>query len=590
VVLIISASMGAGHDGAAYELERRLEAEDIDVRVVDYLQMIPFRLGGFMRWTYLFQLKHLAWTYDLTYQALSRGIGSLMWAPVVRVVSFATRRALQRELQRTRPDAVVSTYPVASLVLGRMRKKKWLRVPVATYLTDFAVHPLWVHPGIDLHLAVSPMSAETAGKRGGKTNIASGPLVGDEFREGMPDRNDARLLLGIEVHERAILVVAGSWGVGDVPKTVASITAAGEQYHPIVVCGRDEKLRASLVARGAGGTVLGWTEDMPILMAASDALVENAGGLSAMEAFAAGLPVISFEPIAGHGKDNAKYMAGSGVSTYAHDDAELAQALVDATTAGPERDEMIAAGKALFAGDPADDVIELAETTGADALLVPFHTPRGRRRLALALASLAGLYFALTVGAHAVAALGVGVAKPPKGAANAVYVGVRVDGAELRDRDVLDAVKDSGVTVVVDGRTARHAGDQLTALVDSGVDIANGGWGKGRTLRWNRARDDCDRSWKMIRRSSGEQTHEFVPGRALDAFDQIYCRTGQGKQSLVRPNVTFHPEDVPDPEDRRIYLLDGRDRDPVAVAIALLDLHARASADGLAIRPLEDLH
>jgi UDP-N-acetylglucosamine:LPS N-acetylglucosamine transferase len=588
-VLIISASMGAGHDGAAYELQRRLEAQGIEVRVVDYLKMIPLRLGGFVRWTYLFQLQRLAWTYDLTYQAFNRGIGVLLWGPVVRGMSLATRRALKRELRRSRPDAVVSTYPLASLVLGRMRKKRWLRVPVATYLTDFAVHPLWVHPGIDLHLAVSPVSAATAAKRGGKTNVASGPLVGEQFREMVPDRNDARRLLGIEPHERAVLVVAGSWGVGDVPKTVAAITGAGEQFHPIVVCGKDEKLRESLLARGEGGTVLGWTDDMPVLMAAADALVENAGGLSAMEAFAAGLPVISFQPIAGHGKDNAKYMAISGVSRYARDDRELAEALTEATTPGKARDDMIVAGRGLFAGDPADDVIDLAAKTRSDALLVPFQTPRGRRRVALAAASLAGLYFALTVGAHAVAALGVGVAKPPKGVESTMYVGVRVDGRELRDDEVVDAVTATDVTVVVDGRTAGHARAHVSALADQGVDIANGGWGKGRTLRWNRAHDDCDKSWKVIERTTGTRTKEFVPGRALDAFDQIYCRTGEGKQRLVRPNVTFRPENVPDPEERRIYLLDGRGRDPITVAVALEDLRARASADGLTIRPLEDL-
>jgi UDP-N-acetylglucosamine:LPS N-acetylglucosamine transferase len=587
--LIISASMGAGHDGAANELARRLEAQGIEVRVVDYLVMIPFKLGGFVRWTYLFQLQRLAWTYDLTYQALNRGLGVLLFGPVVRAMSLATRRPLRRELRRMRPDAVVSTYPLASLVLGRMRKKRWLRVPVATYLTDFAVHPLWVHPGVDLHLAVSPMSAESAADRGGRTNVASGPLVGDRFREAAPDREDVRRILGVEAHERAVLVVAGSWGVGDVPKTVASITKSGEQYHPIVICGHDEKLREQLLARGEGGTVLGWTDDMPGLMAAADALVENAGGLSAMEAFAVGLPVISFQPIAGHGKDNARYMAGSGVSAYAHDDDELARALEVATTPGPERDRMVAAGRALFAGDPADDVADLAAKTKADALLVPFQTPRGRRRLALAAASLAGVYLAMTIGAHGVAAIGVGVAKPPKGVEDAVYVGVRVDGRELRHHDVVDAVQDVGATMVVDGQTAGHAGAHLADLADSGVDIANGGWGKGRTLRWNRAADDCDKSWRVIARSSGEKAGEFVPGRALDAFDQIYCRTGTGKQRLVRPNVTFAPEDVPDPEDRRIYLLDGRHRDPIAVAVALADLEARASAEGLAIRPLEDL-
>jgi UDP-N-acetylglucosamine:LPS N-acetylglucosamine transferase len=587
-ILIVSASMGAGHDGAARELQRRLEAQGHDVKVVDYLEMIPLKLGGFVRWTYLFQLQKLAWTYDLTYNAFNRG-GAILWGPVVRAMSMLTRRPLRRELARTRPDAVVSTYPLASLVLGRMRKKKWLRVPVATFLTDFAVHPLWVHPGVDLHMAVSPLSAETAGKRGGQKNVASGPLVSDNFRANKPDRDDMRRRMGIEAHERAVLVVAGSWGVGDVGSTVDSVTACGDDYHPIVVCGKDEKLRASLLERGFNGTVLGWTDDMPGLMAAADALVENAGGLSAMEAFAAGLPVISFQPIAGHGKDNAKYMAGSGVSRYAHDDAELAEALRDATTPGPARDEMIAAAKGLFSGDPADDVIDLAAKTRADALLIPFQTPKGRRRIGIAAASLVALYFALTVGAHGVAALGVGVAKAPKRATTTVYLGVRVDGRELKRSKVVDTIDAYGATLIVDGQTASHAKHQLEQLAASGVPVANGGWGKGRTLRWNRAHDDCDKSWKVISNTTGTPVRDFVPGRALDAFDQFYCRTGPGKQRLVRPNSTFRPEDVPDPTGRRIYLLDGRGRDPLALAIAIEDFAARADAAGLHVRPLEDL-
>ena len=76
-ILIVSASMGAGHDGAAYELQRRLEAQGHDVRVVDYLKLIPWGLGSFMRWTYLFQLQRLPWTYDLTYAAFNRGTGRL---------------------------------------------------------------------------------------------------------------------------------------------------------------------------------------------------------------------------------------------------------------------------------------------------------------------------------------------------------------------------------------------------------------------------------------------------------------------------------------------------------------------------------
>jgi hypothetical protein len=38
-----------------------------------------------------------------------------------------------------------------------------------------------------------------------------------------------------------------------------------------------------------------------------------------------------------------------------------------------------------------------------------------------------------------------------------------------------------------------------------------------------------------------------------------------------------------------VYLLDGRHRDPLAVALALEDFEARAAAAGLTIRPFVDL-
>jgi UDP-N-acetylglucosamine:LPS N-acetylglucosamine transferase len=580
--------MGAGHDGAARELQKRLVARGHEVSVVDYLRMVPLRLGGFVRWTYLVQLRLAPWSYDLTYKALGAA-APILWSPVVWLMSIATRRALQAQLRTTRPDAIVSTYPLASLVLGRMRKKGWLRVPVATYLTDFAVHPLWVHPGVDVHLAVSPISAETAARRGGHDNRAAGPLVAEQFRAPRGARDEIRHRLGVGPDERAVLVVAGSWGIGDVGETVRAIAGCGD-YHPITVCGRDEKLRASLVEQGLGGTILGWTDEMPGLMAASDALVENAGGLTAMEAFAAGLPVVTFHPIAGHGKDNAKYMSGSGVSRYARNDAELQAALATATTPGSARDAMIAAARALFAGDPTDDVVELAAQTRADQLVVPFQPPRLPRRVAVATGGLLALYLALTLGAQGVSALGVGIAKAPKNETGAVYVGVRVDAKGLNHARVTDAIVHTGASVVVDGLTALHTGPRLAALARRGVDVANGGWGEGRFLRWNRAHDDCDKSGDVIAARIGRPAHEFVPGRHFDAFDQLYCRTGKHHQTLVQPNEVFRPREQPEIQPRHVYLFDSRGDSPRAVLNTLNRFERRVDHGGLEIRSLQELN
>jgi UDP-N-acetylglucosamine:LPS N-acetylglucosamine transferase len=503
--------------------------------------------------------------------------------------TWLTRRKLKRTIKEFRPDAVVSVYPLASLVLGRMRRKKQLRVPVVTYLTDFAVHSLWVHRGIDRHLAVSEISAEAATSRGGKDARARGPLVSERFRDTEYDRDAVRSSLGLSPDDRAVLVVAGSWGVGDVVATVEAIGRSGE-FHPVTVCGRDDRLRHELDGHGYG-TVIGWTDEMPALMSAADALVENAGGLTCMEAFAVGLPVITFRPIAGHGKDNAEMMARAGVNSYARDGHELHEMLRSVTRPGPERDALVETAQRLFVADPARDVEELAASehlVDRKGRVVALRAPRGRRTATIAGACVVILYGGLTLGAQAVSAIGVGVAQPPRHADHTAYVGVRLDHEQLNDPVLLDQVREMGVSVVVDAQAASHRTVELEELADEGVDIANGGWGKGSFLRWNRARNDVARAGEIIAEEAGEPAREFCPGRRLDAFDQYWSH--RQKQKLVVANFTVRPESLPEElESGKVYVLDGRDRDPTAMEIAVADLDAQFEAAGLRAAPLGEL-
>lgn len=576
--------MGAGHDGAAQELRRRLEASGHRVEVVDFLDAVAFHIGPVLRWFYQVQLRMAPWSYELSYK-----MAPLLRAPAVMVDTWLTRRKLKRAIKDFRPDAVVSVYPLASLVLGRMRRKKQLRVPVLTYLTDFAVHSLWVHRGIDRHLAVSEISAAAATSRGGKDARARGPLVSERFRDAEYDRDTVRSNLGLSPEDRAVLVVAGSWGVGDVVATVEAIGRTGE-FHPITVCGRDDKLRTELESRGFG-TVIGWTDEMPALMSAADALVENAGGLTCMEAFAVGLPVITFRPIAGHGKDNAEMMARAGVNCYARDESELQTILREVTRPGPERDALVDTARLLFVADPADDVEELAQTehlVDRKGRVVAVRAPRGRRTAMIAAASVLVLYGGLTLGAQAVSAIGVGVAKPPKDAVHTAYVGVRLDHTQLGDDALLAEIRDMGVSIVVDARAVAHRSDELEQLADQGVDIANGGWGKGSFLRWNRARNDVARAGKLIAQEAGQPAREFCPGRRLDAFDQYYSH--RQKQKLVVANHTVRPESLPARlESGKVYVLDGRDRDATAMEVAVSDLDTQFGRAGLRAAPLGEL-
>jgi hypothetical protein len=326
-------------------------------------------------------------------------------------------------------------------------------------------------------------------------------------------------------------------------------------------------------------------------MSAADALVENAGGLTCMEAFAVGLPVITYLPIAGHGKDNAEMMARAGVNRYARSERDLHDILRSVTRPGPERDAMVNAGRALFVGDPAEEVDELARQNAAvnrKGRVVPIRRPVGRRTAAVAAASLVVLYAGLTVGAQAVSAVGVGVAKVPKGAQHEVFIGVRLDHSELQDRALRNQLRTLDASVVVDAQAARHCSHALHSLTHSGVDVANGGWGHGTFLRWNRARNDVAKAGTLIAHESGAPAHEFVPGRRVDAFDQFYSR--RHKQKLVVADAVLKPGQFSRVQARKVYVIDGRGLSPAAMERAVTAFRDRIEQAQLEVAPLGELH
>jgi processive 1,2-diacylglycerol beta-glucosyltransferase len=359
-VLVISASMGAGHEGAARELARRVEARGAEAVVVDFLDAFPRPLARAWRSFYLFQLRAMPESYESTYQLFYRH--PRLWGPFVRFERALSGARTLRWVELHRPDIVVSTYSFATLVVGRLREEGRVTVPAVNFLTDFAVHPRAVHPAIDLNLAIHPVAAENARRQVGGKVVALGPAVDPAFRPPSPADGDGnraatREWLGVTDGRPLVLIVAGSWGIGDIPATVAPLVADG-RFAVVTVCGQDERLRRRLEAQGLG-RVLGWTDRMPEIMAAADVLVENAGGLTSLEANACGVPVVSYRPIPGHGRDNVGSMRRAGVTTVPADDAELVAAVDRLARPGPERSAQLAAAAAMFAADPVDAILEL---------------------------------------------------------------------------------------------------------------------------------------------------------------------------------------------------------------------------------------
>ncbi|MEV5751601.1 hypothetical protein AB0L00_27580 [Actinoallomurus sp. NPDC052308] len=383
-MLLLSAGMGAGHDAVAGELAGRLTAAGHRADVVDVLELLPLRLGRALRWWYGWMMRREPWLYALIYRVFfvpgragaaaggrrpaSPASPRPAWLASPRPAWLASPRPawlaspltvlaaarLHRLLRRHAPDLVVSTFHLAAQAAGHLRRTGRSRAPAMVLLTDFAAHRLWLHPGTDRYLCPCPETAREVAAASGRPAVCHAPLTRPVFRSTRADAAAVHARLGIRPEDRLVLVSAGSWGVGAVEET-ARVLARSGRYVPVVLCGRNDALRARLGA--VEGTVaLGWRPDLPELMAAAHALVDNAAGLTCREAFAARLPVVSYRPIPGHGRDGVLAMARAGLSVHAAD-AERLLAELDRLGDPAARSGPVARAAALFDAAPAEDLL-----------------------------------------------------------------------------------------------------------------------------------------------------------------------------------------------------------------------------------------
>jgi processive 1,2-diacylglycerol beta-glucosyltransferase len=325
-ILIVSASMGAGHTATAAELEARLSRAGACVKTVDFLALPGGGEGDRLRRTYGTMIRRLPWAYGASMRLWARRPALMGAISARRTASF--ERALSREFAAFQPDVVVSTYNLASQSAGRIKAAGGGPRRLVTYVTDAGAHPYWVHPEADTHLAITRRTAEDLALLGARGCTTVAPLVRPTLASAAARGDEVREALGLGLEDRVALVNGGSWGVGSILGTVDLLAGMGE-LSVVVLCGRSEALRQRLAA-WPGVLALGWLGDTAGVLGAADVVVDNAGGLTCLEALRAGVPVVLFRPLPGHGRLNAEALSAAGIATYARGDRALLDAVCEA--------------------------------------------------------------------------------------------------------------------------------------------------------------------------------------------------------------------------------------------------------------------
>jgi processive 1,2-diacylglycerol beta-glucosyltransferase len=327
-ILILTAGFGEGHNSAARGIRDALTqiSPESSVKCRDLFAEAFGVINEIVRRAYVFGINRAPHIWSDIYSWIDqypdfhRG---LRW--------FSRARArLAQIVKHDRPDIIVSVFmPYAHFLdelYGPANGSNPRRIVCVT--DSITINSIWYRCSSDYFLLANEQTADVVANAGVDRALLRvfGFPVSPRFAE-LPVRSSGppwRILQMINAGQ-GLAVGLTPWLVG-IPNTQLTVTV-----------GRDEKLQRKVeLIRDASAqkfTIIGWTTELPQLLASHHILVSKAGGATVQETIAAACPIIINQIVPGQEEGNAQLITqtNSGAVALTNDEvmATLTRAFAD---------------------------------------------------------------------------------------------------------------------------------------------------------------------------------------------------------------------------------------------------------------------
>jgi processive 1,2-diacylglycerol beta-glucosyltransferase len=322
-ILVLSASVGAGHMRAAQAVELALRevVPNATVHNVDVLELTNSafrRLYGKAYLDLVNQAPHvLGYFYDLMDQpsrsGRNRGDRFRLALEKINLRSFI------RLLKDEPWDLVINTHFLPAEIIASLRKQEQLHVPQVTATTDFETHRLWVNQPCDHYFTATEEGAKYLQHWGvpAEQTTVTGIPIHPVFSKPK-DRGECLQKHGLQGGRPIVLQLAGGFGVGPIAKLYQGLLNVEQPIELMVIAGKNEKVKKELEGLPLSSRhrvkILGFTTDIDELMAVADLVVSKPGGLTTSETLARGAVMVIVNPIPGQEGRNSDFLLESGAA------------------------------------------------------------------------------------------------------------------------------------------------------------------------------------------------------------------------------------------------------------------------------------
>ncbi len=330
-ILILSCNTGEGHNSAAKALQHYAKSAGVDCDVLDALSLRNARISKFVSGLYdaTVKLSLFGSIYALGEWYSNRKHSGK--SPVYHLCKLLRGR-LSEVISDNAYDAVICTHLFPAEMLTYLRSRNNLHIPVFFVSTDYTCYPFLAETDLDGYMiAHSDLISEYARQGIPKEKIsATGIPCLSGALNAKTSRMEARQKIESEFwwdcssyNSKWFLIIGGSMGFGNLENLIndlRDLCAADDKI--VCVCGKNERLKQSLGKKFKDSSmvrIIGYTDKIPLLMAACDVLLTKPGGLTSTEAMDWGIPLVHTLPIKGVEDKNARFYSDRNISFYSDD-------------------------------------------------------------------------------------------------------------------------------------------------------------------------------------------------------------------------------------------------------------------------------
>lgn len=321
-VLVLSASVGAGHMRAAQAVELALREIDSNaiVKNLDVLTLTNTAFRKIYGEAYLDLVNKAPHVLGYFYDMMDRPRRADSRRDFLRrTMEKINLIKLCDMLEADDWDVIVNTHFLPAEIIAMLRKKRKIKTPQITVTTDFETHRLWVSQPMEKFCTATEEGAAYLNHWGvpRETIEVTGIPIHPSFAQPQ-DRAACLKAQGLVGDRPVILQLAGGFGVGPIQRIFESILSIEQPLELAVVAGKNERVRKQLAVikppRQHRVKVIGFTTEMHELMTAADLVVTKPGGLTSSEVLSCGAAMAIVNPIPGQESRNSDYLLENGAA------------------------------------------------------------------------------------------------------------------------------------------------------------------------------------------------------------------------------------------------------------------------------------